>query len=153
MQNWGGELINCSGKGSLEMGEWCYLGENSTIWCSGADLLIGDRVLIAKDVFIANNNTHPINAEERYEHYKAIIKTGHPKDMDLRAEKIVIEDDVWIGCHSIILKGVTIGKGSVVAAGSVVTKDVPAGVVVAGNPARVLKSLNGEMISAGPNGQ
>lgn len=136
-----GELINISGEGSLKIGEWCYLGENSTLWSSGADLLIGNRVLIAKNVFIANNNSHPINAEERHEHFKTIIKSGHPKNIDLQAKTIIIEDDVWIGCYSIILKGVTIGKGSVVAAGSVVTRDVPAGVMVAGNPAHIVKNV------------
>lgn len=136
-----GELINISGEGKLQMGDWCYLGENSTLWNSGADLIVGDRVLIAKDVFIANNNTHPIDPLERHNHYKAIISTGHPKDIDLDAKAIVIEDDVWIGCHSIVLKGVTIGKGSIVAAGSVVTKDVPAYTMVGGNPAVVIKKI------------
>lgn len=136
-----GELINISGEGKLQIGDWCYLGENSTLWNSGADLIVGDRVLIAKDVFIANNNTHPIDPLERHNHYKAIISTGHPKDIDLDAKAIVIEDDVWIGCHSIVLKGVTIGKGSIVAAGSVVTKDVPAYTMVGGNPAVVIKKI------------
>jgi Acetyltransferase (isoleucine patch superfamily) len=54
---------------------------------------------------------------------------------------IVLEDDVWIGSGSIILKGITIGEGSVVAAGSVVTKDVSPNVIVGGNPARVLKEI------------
>jgi len=53
---------------------------------------------------------------------------------------IVIEDSAWIGAGAIILAGVTIGRNAVVGAGSVVTKDVPAGAVVAGNPARVIKS-------------
>jgi acetyltransferase-like isoleucine patch superfamily enzyme len=54
---------------------------------------------------------------------------------------VTIRDDVWIGLKSSILKGVTVGRGSVVAAGSVVTKDVPAFTLVAGNPARVVKDL------------
>ena len=51
----------------------------------------------------------------------------------------MIEDDVWIGANAIILKGVTLGKGCVVAAGSVVTKSVPANALVGGNPARIIK--------------
>lgn len=54
---------------------------------------------------------------------------------------IVIEDDVWVGAHSFILKGVTIGARSIIGAGSVVTKNIPADCVAAGNPCRVIKNL------------
>lgn len=54
---------------------------------------------------------------------------------------IVVEDDVWVGAHSIILKGVTIGARSIIGAGSVVTKSIPADCVAAGNPCRVIKNL------------
>ena len=72
---------------------------------------------------------HPLDATER----RKGVATGAP---------IVIEDDVWIGTGSIILPGVKIGKGAVVAAGSVVTKDVEAFTVVAGNPAKFLKNTD-----------
>lgn len=134
-----GELINISGKGVLKIGDWCYIGERSTIWSSGENISIGSRVLIAKDVFVINNNTHPIEQTERHNHFKTIINQGHPYEINLQAKEIVIEDDVWIGCKSIILKGVTIGKGSIIAAGSVVTKDVQPYTMVAGNPARIIK--------------
>ena len=55
---------------------------------------------------------------------------------------IFIEDDVWIGAHSIILKGVTIGARSIIGAGSVVTKSIPADCVAAGNPCKVIRKLN-----------
>jgi acetyltransferase-like isoleucine patch superfamily enzyme len=58
----------------------------------------------------------------------------------VKKEKVVIEDDCWIASNSILLAGVTIGKGSIVAAGSVVTQDVPPYSVVAGVPARVIKN-------------
>lgn len=57
---------------------------------------------------------------------------------------IVIEDNVWIGARSVILKGVTIGEGSIVACDSVVTKDVPPFTIVAGNPARVVKHIEND---------
>jgi maltose O-acetyltransferase len=71
------------------------------------------------------------------------LTTGHPKtnDFDIQSKPILIEDDVWIGFNSAVLKGVTIGKGSIVAACSVVTKDVPEFVIVAGNPAKVVKEI------------
>lgn len=76
-------------------------------------------------------------------------KDAHPMDFMVRrssnegtkAAPIVIEDDVWIGAHSIILKGVTIGARSIIGAGSIVTKSVPADCVAAGNPCRVIKKL------------
>ena len=63
----------------------------------------------------------------------------------VKTKPIVIEDDVWVGFNSIILKGVTIGKGSIVAAGSVVSKDVEPFTVVAGNPALVIKKMKNEI--------
>ncbi|MBB1429365.1 hypothetical protein H5160_02905 [Pseudoalteromonas sp. SG43-4] len=57
------------------------------------------------------------------------------------AAKIVVEDDVWIGANAVILSGVTLGKGSVIAAGAVVNKDVKSGTLVAGNPAKFIKEL------------
>lgn len=58
------------------------------------------------------------------------------------ASPVVIEDDVLIGANAVVLEGVRIGKGAIVAAGSIVTKDVPAGKVVAGTPARIIKSVD-----------
>jgi acetyltransferase-like isoleucine patch superfamily enzyme len=62
------------------------------------------------------------------------------KDQGVTRQKVTIEDDCWIASNSIILAGVTVGKGSVIGAGSVVTKDVPAFSIVAGNPAKIIKS-------------
>jgi len=64
------------------------------------------------------------------------------KDQGVTVQFVTIEDDCWIAANSIVLAGVTIGKGSVVAAGSIVTKDVPPYSVVAGAPAVVIKSRN-----------
>lgn len=78
-----------------------------------------------------------------------VIMDGDAHQNDPRAgvnSPIVIEDNVWIGTNVIVLKGVTIGKNSLIGAGSIVTKDIPANVVAAGNPCRVVKQLDEAII-------
>ncbi|MHA3700835.1 sugar O-acetyltransferase [Jatrophihabitans sp. YIM 134969] len=93
-----------------------------------AQVTIGDRVLCGPNVTIST--------------------AGHPVHPDLRrggrqfSLPVTIQDDVWIGAQVVLLPGVTIGRGSVVAAGAVVTRDVPAGVVAGGVPCRVLRPIN-----------
>ena len=101
---------------------------------------IGRHVLIATGVKIFDNNSHPIDPERR--------RTGAPMTRDEIAP-VVIHDDVWIGMEAVILKGVTIGQGAIVAIGSVVTKNVPARAIVAGNPAKVVKVI-GRKPAGGP---
>jgi acetyltransferase-like isoleucine patch superfamily enzyme len=135
-----GQLFTFGHGGRITLGKYCYVGENSKLW-SAARLTIGDRVLIGHNTSIFDSDTHPLNARERHRQYVEIISTGHPSEIDLREEPVTIEDDVWIGCNVVVLKGVTIGRGAVVGAGSVVTRDVPPHVLVAGNPARVVREL------------
>ena len=61
------------------------------------------------------------------------------EDNSVQSAPVIIEDRVWIGCNVIVLAGVTIGRGSIIAAGSVVTKSVPPGMLVAGNPAKEIR--------------
>lgn len=138
-----GELMTFGHGGRIALGAYCYVGEQTRIW-SAYDIAIGDRVLISHGVNIFDNDTHPHGPRARHEQFKAIITTGHPDRLDLDGAPVVLEDDVLVGCMSIILAGVTVGRGSIVGAGSVVTKDVPAWSVVAGNPARVLRELTAE---------
>lgn len=93
---------------------------------------IGDNVIMATGVKVFDNNSHPVSYEKRMSRL--------PMDKD-DLGPVRLEDGVWIGIDAIILKGVTIGKGSVVAAGAVVTKDVPENVIVAGNPARIIREV------------
>ena len=97
---------------------------------------IGSNCLIAEETKIFDNNSHGL-------HYEHRAMTG--KDV----APVTIEDHVWVGMNSIILKGVTIGKGAVIAAGSVVTKNVPPLTIVAGNPARVVKTISKSSESMG----
>ena len=135
-----GELLTFAHGGGIRIGEYCYIGEGTRIW-SSRSIRLGDRVLIAHNVTVMDNLTHPIGAGARHEHFRQIITTGHPRQIDLGERPVEIGDDVWIGCQSVILRGVTLGRGAIVGAGSVVTEDVPPWTVVAGNPARVAREL------------
>lgn len=135
-----GEILLFGHGGRIIMGDYCYVGSNTYIW-SARNVTIGNRVLISHNCNIFDNDTHPLEPGARHEQFKKIITTGQPRDIDLKEETVVIEDDVLISANSTILKGVTIGRAAVVGAGSVVTHDVPPGVVVAGNPARVIRKL------------
>lgn len=92
---------------------------------------IGNNVKIGGCVLITDTDAHPMDYVAR-----------RSSNEGTKSAPVVIEDDVWIGAHCIILKGVTIGARSVIGAGSVVTKSIPADCVAAGNPCRVIKSLN-----------
>ncbi|WP_309142344.1 acyltransferase [Bradyrhizobium sp. sGM-13] len=136
-----GELMIFAHGGRISVGEWCYVGMGTRIW-SGASIDIGDRVLISHSVNIFDNLTHPIRASERHAQARQIFTMGHPRDICLDDKPIKIGDDAWIGACAIIMRGVTVGQGGIVAAGSVVTKDVPAFSIVAGNPAVVVRELS-----------
>ncbi len=134
-----GELLVFAHGGRIRLGRDGYVGHGTRIW-SAASVTIGDRVLISHNVNIHDSNSHPLDAAARHRHAQTIFESGHPReDMGIEARPVVIEDDAWIGFNATVLKGVTIGKGTIVAACSVVTESVPAGCVVAGNPARILK--------------
>lgn len=135
-----GELLTFGHGGKIFIGEWCYIGEGSRIW-SGSSIIIHDRVLIAHGVNVFDNLIHPLDAAERHKQFKQIATVGHPRHIDLGDRPVVIEEDAWIGAGAIVLRGVTIGKGAIVGAGSVVTKDVPAGCIVAGNPAKIVREI------------
>jgi acetyltransferase-like isoleucine patch superfamily enzyme len=128
--------------GIIEIGDFCYVGENSKIW-SASGVIIGNQVLISHNVNIHDNISHPINSEMRFKDYKRIlgIEKYETEQFDLNPKSILIKDKAWIGFNSIILKGVTIGEGAIVGAGSVVTKDVPDWTIVAGNPAKIIREI------------
>ncbi len=133
-----GQLFLFDADGEISIGRDCFVGDDSRIW-SAKSVKIGDRVLIAHNVNIHDSISHPLDSKTRYEAFIDFRKTAKFSDVDLKAKEIVIEDDVWIGFNSIILKGIRIGKGAVIGAGSVITKDVPEYAVVAGSPPEILK--------------
>lgn len=112
---WGTE-----GFAEIIIGDNSYIGDRTEIH-AGKRVKIGSGCNIAWDVCIMDRDYHKFNS------YEEEIKP------------VVIKDNVWIGCRSIILKGVTIGQGAVIAAGSIVTTDVAPKTLVGGNPAGTLK--------------
>jgi len=116
----------------LRIGDHTFIGYHVTI-SVGQEVTIGQHCLIGMNVLIADNDMHPLDWKARR------LNLSVDKDM---IEPVHIGDDVWIGEGCSILKGVTIGNGSVIGAGSVVVHDIPSHCVAAGNPARVVKSLD-----------
>jgi acetyltransferase-like isoleucine patch superfamily enzyme len=135
-----GELLVFAHGGRIAIGDWCYIGENTRIWSSGS-ITIGDRVLVSHSVNIFDNLTHPIKAADRHAQVRQIMERGHPRELVLGEQPITICDDAWIGAGAFVLRGVTLGQGAIVAAGAVVTKDVPPFSIAAGNPAVVIREL------------
>ena len=138
-----GELLTFAHGGRIEIGSWCYVGEGTRIW-SASSVIMGDRVLVAHGVNIFDNLTHPIDPAERHRQIKDIFTTGHPADINLDERPVLIEDDAWIGAGAFVMRGVRIGMRAIIAAGAVVTKDVPADTIVAGNPAAAVGSVNSD---------
>lgn len=136
-----GELMVFAHGGRLDIGEWCFVGPGTHIW-SAAAISIGNRVLISHGVNIFDSLTHPLNAAARHAQFREIYLRGHPRNLDLSESPVRIADDAWIGAGATILRGVTVGRASVVAAGAVATQDVPDYSIVAGNPARVVRVLS-----------
>jgi acetyltransferase-like isoleucine patch superfamily enzyme len=116
---------------TLEVGNYTHIGHNATLTI-GKCISIGKYCRISSDVFIFDYSGHPLDPVARKQGFSSAIEEVRP---------VTIEDNVWIGRRVIVLPGVTIGKGSVIAAGTVVTKDVPSYCVAAGNPARIVKDL------------
>lgn len=102
---------------------------NSCIYAA-KEIEIGKHVLIGGNSKIYDTDFHSLNAEERVD-----------KKENIKTAKVTIGDYVFVGAHCVILKGVTIGKNSIIAAGSVVTKDVPANQMWGGNPARFIREV------------
>lgn len=123
--------------GVITVGDDAHL-VGAVFWCAGR-ITIGDRVIISYHVMIADSDFHPRDPDQRRLDTIAIAPAGDPTQRPpLVTKPVTIEDDVTIGIGAIILKGVRIGARARVAAGAVVTSDVPAGATVAGNPARIV---------------
>ena len=127
--------------GSCTVGDFTLL--NGALVMAEERIEIGSHCLISWNVGIADSDFHPLEPAQRIidAHALAPFFKDRPPRPKLRTVPVIISDNVWIGMNAVILKGVTIGENSVVAAGAVVTKSVPPNVVVAGNPAVITKTL------------
>lgn len=106
---------------------------SGTTICAATKIIIGDRCVIGANAMIVDTDFHSLDPAIR----------SSPEDARSAISKpVIIGNDVFIGGSSTILKGVTIGNGAIIGSNSVVTKDVPAGMIVAGNPAKVLGQVN-----------
>jgi acetyltransferase-like isoleucine patch superfamily enzyme len=111
--------------GRVSVGEYSFLGRGTELDCAES-IVVGRHVLVAPGVFITDHSHG--------------IALGTPvATQPCPAKAVVIEDDVWLGAHSVVLPGVRIGSGAVVAAGAVVTREVAPRAIVAGVPARLLR--------------
>lgn len=147
-----GSVIGCqcifeSDKGEIRIGDNCHVGGFTII--SRSKVQIGDNVTIAWGGVIYDHDSHSLDYKERRldteREFKDLSNNRSfiaSKDWSsVKTAPIIIEDDVWIGMNCIILKGVTIGRGAVIGAGSVVTHDIPPFTLAAGNPAKEIRKL------------
>ena len=124
-------------EGMVQIGNYCYF-TNALLLCE-LELRIGNYVVIGWNATIADTDFHPLAPAERVADAIACspLGKGRPRPA-IGRQPVVICDDVWIGPNATILKGVTIGAGALVEAGSLVTRDVPAGAHIMGNPAQIV---------------
>ena len=123
--------------GRVSIGDYCYF-TNAVLLCE-LELRIGNYVVIGWNATIADTDFHPLAPAERIADALACSPLGRGRPRPEIAKKpVVIEDDVWIGPNATILKGVRIGAGAWIQAGSLVTHDVPPGSRVLGNPAQIV---------------
>jgi len=101
------------------IGKECSIGDRTEIH-AGKQVKIGNRVIIAWDCVIMDRDYHPLHGDNE------------------SIEPVLIEDGVWIGCRTIILKGIKIGRNAVIGAGSVVVRDIPESAIAVGNPAMIV---------------
>jgi acetyltransferase-like isoleucine patch superfamily enzyme len=151
-----GTMLGCnivfeSTEGEVIIGDRVFIG-NSTIICR-TKVEFGNDIFVAWGTYFYDHDSHSLDYKEReldllrqLEDFEAGRHFIYSKNWQVvRSAPIKICSNAWIGMHCIILKGVTIGEGAIVAAGSVVTKDVAPWTVVGGNPAKLLKEIPVEL--------
>ncbi|MDE5842315.1 MAG: acyltransferase [Muribaculaceae bacterium] len=146
------------GAENISVGENTYIGSNADIstWKVGnydPEIIIGDGCVLQRDVHLSAINLIKIGNYVNAGRRLTIVDNSHGNStyedrLKIQKERplvskgpVIIEDRVWLGQNVCVMPGVTIGEGAIVAAGAIVTKDVPPYCVVGGNPARIIKNL------------
>lgn len=128
------------GTKNIQIGNDVSIGDGCLFMCTKAKIVIGDHTMFGPQVTIITGG-HRYDIQGRP---MTSVKEDEKRPED--DKDVVLEGDNWIGANATILRGVTIGEGAIVAAGAVVTKDVPPYTIVGGNPAKVIKHRFGEEI-------
>lgn len=140
---WG--TLNSQSNGKIVFEDFTKIGGGSVINCVES-VTIGKYTAIADNVHITDNNNHPVNPE-----YRKFMRINGDNDSRLWKHSahapVILGENCWIGRNVSIMKGVTIGDNTVVAANSVVTKSIPANCIAAGNPAKVVKTDIDQILS------
>lgn len=126
----------------ISIGSRTHIG-GGTLLAAASSIEIGDDVLIAFEALIMDHNSHSVRFSERKHDVRDWIK-GTKDWSRVAMAPVRISNKAWIGVRAIVLKGVTIGEGAIVGAGSLVTTDVPAWTIAGGNPARIIRPLTDE---------
>ncbi len=115
---------------NIEVGNDVSLGSGAVLMASESKILIGNKVMFGPGITVVGGN-HNTTKQGRF-----MYDVTEKREED--DQNVVIEDDVWVGCGAIILKGVRVGRGSIIAAGALVHRDVPPYTIVAGVPAKIV---------------
>jgi len=116
---------------NITVGNDVYIGPGATFLCTESEIILGNKIMFGPNVsLIAGDHNSSVIGKYMFDVKKKLPENDLP---------IIIEDDVWVGAGATVLKGVTIGTGAIVAAGSVVVKNIPPYSICAGVPAKVLK--------------
>ena len=135
-------ILRAEAGGTIDIGQFVYIGDNAII-SARSSIIIGNASLIAHGVQIFDNDSHPTHPFQREIQFRRMLgdKT-RVAPMEIGSAKVRIGRRCWIGLNSLVLKGVSIGNNTIVAANSVVTNDLPANIIAGGNPARKIRVMS-----------
>lgn len=139
-----GSLLQCRfaldrSDAKITIGDRCFVGKSLLV--AAESITLEDDVIVSWGVTIVDHNSHPLSPEVRSADVGQWVE-GAKDWSQVAMSPVRLKRGCWVGFNAVILKGVQIGEGSIVGAGSVVTHDVPDRTVVAGNPAKVIRSLS-----------